>query len=269
MPARLVTATRSRSTNSTGKMRMAFATTRTASPSATGGARTPRTAPRPTVWTGMVFRSCGPATDGRPDDLTAKYAKGVDVFVTELQPDLARINQLKYGLPEILFNYTVDIHHTVAYATGYLIKQVNPRCGMCTHFSYDNDTLNEQSADVRASWDGLFLYGAPDVAVVNVTKDAIWHRMAALPGFSGAAFPSPTLLFGDPLPVATGKGIVPQPRLPREQQQEQLTRDLEIDPHKYYPPNVYREPIKKLADPEEVDLFALAKVMGLDLSKYK
>ena len=52
------------------------------------------------------------------DNLTAKYAKGVDVFVTEIQPDLARINQLKYGLPEFLFNYTVDL----AYATGYLIN---------------------------------------------------------------------------------------------------------------------------------------------------
>ncbi len=119
------------------------------------------------------------------DDLTAKYAKGVDVFVTETQPDLARINQLKYGLPEFLFNYTVDIHHTLTYAAGYLIKQVNPRCGMVTHLAFDNDTLNETSADVRAHWDGLFLYGAPDVVVVNVTKDAIWHREAALPGFSG------------------------------------------------------------------------------------
>ena len=61
--------------------------------------------------------------------------------------------------------------------------------------------------------------------------------------------PNPTLLFGDPLPIATGKGVVPQPRLPREQQQEQLTRDLEIDPQKYYPPDVYREPITKLAEP--------------------
>ena len=33
-------------------------------------------------------------------------------FVTEFQPDLARINQLKYGLPEFLYNYTVDTHHT-------------------------------------------------------------------------------------------------------------------------------------------------------------
>jgi hypothetical protein len=58
------------------------------------------------AWDQVIpHRPVSPATtgDGRPDELTAKYAKGVDVFVTELQPDLARINQLKYGLPEILF----------------------------------------------------------------------------------------------------------------------------------------------------------------------
>ena len=71
--------------------------------------------------------------------------------------------------------------------------------------------------------------------------------------------PNPTILFGDPLPIATGKGIVPQPRLPR---------DLEIDPHKYYPPDVYREPLTKLANPQEVDLLDIAKATGIDLSKF-
>ena len=216
-------------------------------------------------WNGLSFVWTG---DGRPDDLTAKYAKGVDVFVTELMPDLARLNQLKYGLPEFLYNYTVDTHHTLGYATGYLINQVNPRCGIATHLAYDNDTLNEQSADLRVHWKGLFLYGAPDVAVVNVTKDAIWHRMAALPGFAGMSLPKPTLLFRDPLPIATGMGVVPQPRLPREEQQEQQTRYNEIDPHKYYPPELYREPLTKLPNPAEVDLLALAKVMNIDLSKF-
>ena len=159
-------------------------------------------------WNGLSFVWTG---DGRPDELTAKYAQGADVFVTESQPDLARLNLYKYGLPEFLYNYTVDIHHTLTYAAGYLMKQVNPRCGMITHIAFDNDTLNETSADVRAHWDGLFLYGAPDVVVVNVTKDAIWHREAALPGFAGQSFPNPTVLFGDPLPLATGKGVVPQP----------------------------------------------------------
>jgi len=102
-----------------------------------------------------------------------------------------------------------------------------------------------------------------------VTKDAIWQRDAVLPRFSGQSLPNPSLMFGDPLPIATGKGIVPQPRLPREQQQEQRTRDLEIDPHKYYPPDVYREPLTKLANPQEVDLLTMAKVMGIDLSKFK
>ena len=100
-----------------------------------------------------------------------------------------------------------------------------------------NSLLNEISAGVRAHWDGLFLYGAPDVAVVNVTKDAIWSRMAALPGLTGANVPHPQKLLnlGDgPLPE---KVLVPQPRLPREEQQEQLTRDLEIDPKKYYSKN--------------------------------
>jgi len=217
-------------------------------------------------WNGLSFVWTG---DGRPDDLTAKYAKGVDVFVTELQPDLALLNQLKYGLPQFLFNYTVDIHHTLAYATGYLINQVNPRVGMATHLCFDDDTLNEQTADIRTHWKGLFLYGAPDVVTVNVTKDAIWQRDAVLPGFAGQPLPNPTLLFGDPLPLQTGQGVVPQPRLPREQQQEQLTRDLEIDPHKYYPPAVYREPLTKLPNPQLVDLMEMAKVMGIDISQFK
>jgi ribonuclease BN (tRNA processing enzyme) len=217
-------------------------------------------------WNGLSFVWTG---DGRPDELTAKYAKGVDLFVTETQADLGLINQYKYGLPALLYNYTIDIHHTVPYGAGYLFKQVSPRCAMLTHLEFDNDYLNEISAGVRVHWDGLFLYGAPDVVVVNVTKEEIWHREAALPGFAGQPFPNPTLLFGSPLPFATGKGIVPQPRLPREQQQEQLTRDLEIDPRKYYPPDVWREQLTKLANPEEIDLLALAKVMGIDLSKFR
>jgi ribonuclease Z len=75
-------------------------------------------------WNGLSFVWTG---DGRPDELTTKYAAGADVFVTESQPDLARLNLYKYGLPEFLYNYTIDIHHTPTYAAGYLMKQVNPR----------------------------------------------------------------------------------------------------------------------------------------------
>jgi len=196
-------------------------------------------------WNGLSFVWTG---DGRPDELTTKYAAGVDVFVTEIQSDTARIMQQKYGLPPWLYNYTIDTHHTPHYAAGYLMKQVNPRVAMVTHIEYEDSLLNEISAGVRAHWDGLFLYGAPDVAVVNVTKDAVWSRMAVLPDMTGANVPHPRQLLnlGDgPLPDVVP---IPQPKMPREVQQEQYTRDIEIDPKKYYPEDVYREPLTKLPE---------------------
>ena len=119
---------------------------------------------------------------------------------------------------------------------------------MVTHIEYEDDLLNEVSAGIRAHWDGLFLYGAPDVVVINVTKEAIWGRRAALPGLTGANVPHPRELLnlGDgPLPDEVP---IPLPKLPREEQQEQYTRDMEIDPKKYYPEDVYREPLTELPE---------------------
>jgi len=193
------------------------------------------------VWTG----------DGRADELTTKYAQGVDVFVTECQSDLGALMAMKIGVPDWLYNYTIDIHHTPHYAVGYLMKQINPRIGMVTHLEYDEATLNEVIAGIRAHWDGLFVFGAPDVMVVNVTKDAIWARKAVLPEDGGMVRADPRMLFGNPLPKEI---VVPQPKIPREEQQEQYTRDLEIDPKKYYPPDVYRDPVTKLPNPIKIDL---------------
>ena len=72
-------------------------------------------------WNGLSFVWTG---DGRPDELTAKYAKGVDVFVTELELYTGKLIEMKYGLPDWLYNYTIDTHHTPRYATGYLINEV-------------------------------------------------------------------------------------------------------------------------------------------------
>jgi ribonuclease BN (tRNA processing enzyme) len=186
-------------------------------------------------WNGLSFVWTG---DGRPDELTMKYAKGVDVFVSELQTDLPSLQFLKYGLPEAIVNYTVDIHHSPHYAVGYMMKEINPRCGMVTHLEYDEDVMAETVAGVRTHWDGLFLFGAPDVAVINVTKEAIWSRMAAIPEAAGMVPPIREIMEkGIPLPK---EFVFPNPRLPREQQQEQQTRDTEIEPAKYYPPDVAR-----------------------------
>jgi ribonuclease Z len=47
---------------------------------------------------------------------------------------------------------------------------------------------------------------------------------------------------GEKLPE---KIVFPTPRIPREDQQEQFVRDLEIDPKLYCPPDVYRKPVVK------------------------
>jgi ribonuclease Z len=129
-------------------------------------------------WKGLSFVWTG---DGRPDELTAKFAKGADVFVSELQPDLGQLQQVKMGVPAVLVNSVVDASHTVHYAVGYLMNQIQPRLGMVTHMNYDEDLLPEILAGIRTHYKGFFQFGAPDVVVVNVTKDAIWTRMAALP----------------------------------------------------------------------------------------
>ena len=192
-------------------------------------------------WNGLSFVWTG---DEAPDELTAKYAKGCDVFVTEAQADIGRLVGMKMGIPPILFEYVVDTHHTPHYAAGYLMKQVNPRIGMVTHVEMEAGLENELSAGVRAHWDGFFAVGAPDVKVVNVTKDAIWIRDAALPGLGNPVRPKPQDMlaqFMAPGQVVPPMEITfPPVRLPREDQQEAYLRQIEIDPAKYMPKDVMR-----------------------------
>ncbi len=129
-------------------------------------------------WNGLSFVWTG---DGRPDANTVKFSKGVDVFVAEIQPDLANLQSLKFGVPPVIVTTTIDGGHTPHYATGYMFQQVQPRLAMATHVTYDDELVPEMVAGIRTHWDGLFQFGAPDVVVVNVTKKAIWTRKAALP----------------------------------------------------------------------------------------
>ena len=209
-------------------------------------------------WNGLSFVWTG---DGRPDDLTCKYAEGADVFVTEMELDTGGLIEKKYGLPAWLYNYTIDTHHTPHYATGYMIKQVNPRVGMVTHFPFEHDLINEAIAGIRAHWDGLFVWGAPDGVIVNVTKDAVWAREGVIPDSTGQNPPPFAKMFPGKVP---DKLVVPQPRIPREEQQEKYTRDNEVDPKKYLPEDVYRDPLIKLDDPMELDL---KQMMGTQSKK--
>ena len=192
-------------------------------------------------WNGLSFVWTG---DGRPDELTAKYAKGADVFVTEVQNDLARLMQLKMGYPQELYNFIIDTHHTPHYAAGHLFKEVNPRIGMVCHLEYEPTLVNEISAGIRAHWDGLFAYGAPDVVVANITKDSVWVRDAVLAELGTISQPSKPEqileMFGKDgkMPAEI---VLPDPKLPREKQQDPYLREIEIDPKKYTPPDVARD----------------------------
>ena len=190
------------------------------------------------VWTG----------DGRPDEKTAQYGKGADVFVSEGQLDTPSLTALKFGMPVELARFTMDSSHTLYYAAGYLFKQVQPRLAAICHYEAGGAALDAESiAEVRAHWDGLFMFGGPDVQVVNVTKDAIWAREAVLP--DGAAVVSLDPCWLAPKGVRLPDKIeLPRPRIPREEQQEQFLRDMEIDPHLYYPPDADREPSQKWPD---------------------
>ena len=114
---------------------------------------------------------------------------------------------------------------------------------MVTHLSYDEELIPEIIAGIRVHYSGLFQFGAPDVVVVNVTKDAVWTRKAAIPEAGNMARPSPRDAIGlFDLSPTNLEVRFPNPRHRLADLLEQDVRDREIDPKQYYPPDLYREP---------------------------
>ena len=92
-------------------------------------------------------------------------------------------------------------------------------------------------------YNGLFQFGAPDVVVVNVTKDAVWTRKAAVPEAGNMARPSPRDAIGlFDLSPTNLEVTFPNPRHTVADMQEPAVRDREIDPKEYYPADMYRDP---------------------------
>lgn len=189
-------------------------------------------APRDTGWIGTASVSRGRGTgDGRPSRLDAKYAGGIDVYITETQTQLVSISSGVQGVPPFIGRYTVDTHHTPAYAAGYLMNEVQPRLGMVTHMAFDAYQNEETVAEIRQHWDGPFNFGAPDGVVVNVTKDAIWVREGTLPDYPNSRAPQQDF--------DSGELVVPYPRRKREEIQEPFVREQQIDAADYYPEGYY------------------------------
>jgi len=205
------------------------------------------------VWTG----------DGRPDEKTVEYSQDVDVFVTEGQVDLPAIMAMKWGTPEFMTEYTIDTYHTPYYAAGKLFSEVNPRLGMITHTNYEEELMGESVAEVRAHWQGMFIFGAPDVMVVNVTKDSIWARKANIPPGSASGSMDPRAMF--PPGQLPEKLRLPDPVRPREMQQEQFLRDMELDPDDFYPPDADRDISTQWPEEGvEMDVETLLRAKGVE-----
>jgi len=205
------------------------------------------------VWTG----------DGRPDEKTVEYSQDVDVFVTEGQVDLPAIMAMKWGTPEFMTEYTIDTYHTPYYAAGKLFSEVNPRLGMITHTNYEEELMGESVAEVRAHWEGMFIFGAPDVMVVNITKDSIWARKANIPPGSASGSMDPRAMF--PPGQLPEKLRLPDPVRPREMQQEQFLRDMELDPDDFYPPDADRDISTQWPEEGvEMDVETLLRAKGVE-----
>ena len=176
-------------------------------------------------WNGMCVAFTG---DGRPNSLTIKYAKGCDLVITEVQPELVSIAAAVNGVMPLIARNTVDMAHNPGYAAGYLFDQVKPRMAMTTHVGFDEYSNAELLAEIRNVYKGPFHLGAPDMVVVNLTRDKVWVRDGVVPKYPSMAPPKFDI-------EAMGGLIVPAPRNTRATTQQQSIRDAEIPPDSYYP----------------------------------
>ena len=112
---------------------------------------------------------------------------------------------------------------------------------MATHFSFDRELLGEAVAEVRTHWSGMFAFGI-DLTVVNVTKDAIWIREAAIPDSANTTRPDPKWMVENMFSGQVPKEIVmPNPKVTIPDIQEQAIRDQEINPDVFTPPDQVRK----------------------------
>ena len=206
-------------------------------------------------WNGLSFVYTG---DGKPDWLTAKYGKGADLFVSEMAVDIINLWAMKQGLPPMIGAVTLDIFHTTHYGFGYLANLVQPRVAVATHLSYDRELLGEMVAGVRMFYKGFFTFGI-DGSVINLTKDRVWVREAALTDYAGIRSPDPQWLiqnmYGGKIPTE-----LPKQKYTIAGNQEKSVRDLEIDPALFTPKDQMRNWVREW--PQNVSMKELVGPAG-------
>ena len=184
-------------------------------------------------WNGRSICYTG---DNRPNSLTIKYCKGVDMLISEVQNAAISLSSRALGMPTAMAAYTVDTSHTPAYGLGYICKKAQPKVCVATHYSYDEIFNNETVAQVRHHYKGAFAFGAPDLVTFNIHGEGkVWWREGA------AADSSQT-----PRPVFQSQTVTfPAPRHQVYDVINDTVEANEIDPKKWYPrgrrPDLVRE----------------------------
>jgi hypothetical protein len=119
---------------------------------------------------------------------------------------------------------------------------------MVTHLSFDEESHPEIIAGVRHC-SGLFQFGAPDIVVVNVTKDAVWTRVRSQA--SNMKRPSRGRHWPVRFEPDESRG---RSQSPTHGRRHAVVRDREIDPKKYYPLDVYRVPQRNFPNGFKIDV---------------
>jgi ribonuclease BN (tRNA processing enzyme) len=174
--------------------------------------------------------------DNRPNSLTIKQCKGVDMLISEVQTATVSMSSQALGMPAALAAYTIDTSHTPAYGLGYICKQAQPKVCVATHYGYDDIFNNETVAEVRHHYKGAFAFGAPDLVTFNIHGDGkVWWRE----GVAGESSQTPKPFFTTP----TIK--FPAPRHQPYDVINDTVEANEIDPELWYPkghmPDLIRE----------------------------
>ncbi len=193
-------------------------------------------------WNGRSICYTG---DNRPNSLTIKYCKGVDMLISEVQTAMVSMSSRALGMPAALSAYIVDTSHTPAYGLGYICEKAQPKVCVATHYSYDDVFNNETVAEVRHHFKGAFAFGAPDLVTFNIHGNGkVWWREGV------AAESSQT-----PRPAFKSKTVkFPAPRHQVYDVINDTIRANEIPPEEWYPEGHMPELIREWPLTEDIEL---------------
>jgi ribonuclease Z len=126
-------------------------------------------------WNGLTLAY---SSDTFPNKWWLEHTKGVDVSIHEcfITPD-ALVSKQNFT-PQAALNVGTQIHTSPA-QFGKVMSETKPRLAIAYHFFNDFDTSPDVLKDIRRTYDGPLAL-AMDYMVINVTKDDIRVRMAAI-----------------------------------------------------------------------------------------